>query len=277
MGNGKQIHYRRGGSGPPLVIMHPSPNSSASMTTAINAFSGAFTCIAIDTPGYGLSDDVVDDPTQLWGYADALSEILNKLDIQQTFIYGAATGAQIGIQFARKYPSRVAALVLDAVGDFGDAKQHIIDGYFQDITPVRDGTHLIKIWDMCRHLAVFFPWQSDRKADRMNVDVPPPDVIQRYVDDYLRAGPNYKKAYAEAMEVENWETTSQVTVPTAVVRNSASPVTPHTDVLIAKGLPANFTVLRCEPANRFQVQSDYFKGTSGIVAVKSATAAACRS
>ncbi len=269
MGSGKQIHYRRAGFGPPLVIMHPSPNSSASMTAAINAFSAAFTCIAIDTPGYGLSDDIVENATELWGYADALALILDKLGIGRTFIYGAATGAQIGIQFARKYQDRVTALVLDAVGDFGDVKDHIVDGYFQDITPVRDGTHLIKVWDMCRHLAVFFPWQSDRKADRMAVDVPSPALIQKHVDDYLRAGPNYKKAYAEAMVVEKWETTSQVKVSTAVVRNSASPVTPHTDALIAKGLPDNFTVLHCEPANRFQVQYDYLKplaATSGLSA-----------
>jgi pimeloyl-ACP methyl ester carboxylesterase len=274
MDGGQQIHYRRAGSGPPLIIMHPSPNSPASMAPAMAAFSAAFTCIALDTPGYGLSDDIVDDPTELWGYADALARVLDKLAIQKAFIYGAATGAQIGIQFARKHPARVATIVLDAIGDFGgDAGTHIAEGYFQDITPVRDGTHLLRVWDMCRHLSVFFPWQSDRKADRLAVDVPSPTAIQKYVDDYLRAGPNYKKAYAEAMTVEKWENTREVKVPAFVVHNSASPVAPHTDILIAKGLPENFKVLKCTPRDRFQVLLNELKSCAASTSLPAPPAA----
>ncbi|MBL8645082.1 MAG: alpha/beta hydrolase [Rhodospirillaceae bacterium] len=252
------------------MIMHPSPNSSASMTAAINAFSDVFTCIALDTPGYGLSDDIVDDPTELWGYADALARVLDALSIPKAFVYGAATGAQIGIQFARRYPGRVHTLMLDANGDFGgEAGQHIAEGYFQDIAPVRDGTHLLRIWDMCRHLSVFFPWQSTLKADRINADVASPEFIQHYVNDYLRAGPNYKKAYYEAMVVETWENTRQVTVPVVMTRNAGSPLLPHTDALIGKGLPANFKVLPCTPADRYAVQAAEMRpraGQSGLSA-----------
>lgn len=258
--DGGQIHYRRAGHGPPLIIMHPSPNSSANMTTAINAFSEIFTCIALDTPGYGLSDDVVADPTLLWGYADVVAQVLDGLGIQQACIYGAATGAQIGIQFARKYSARTALLLLDANGDFGGAAgEHIANGYFQDITPVRDGSHLIRIWDMCRHLSVFFPWQSTRGADRLALGVAPPDSIQHSVNDYLRAGPGYKKAYYQAMVVETWENTRQVSVPVHMVRNSGSVLLPHTDALIAKGLPPNFSILHCDPPQRFKVQLDAAK------------------
>jgi pimeloyl-ACP methyl ester carboxylesterase len=255
LADGRQVHYRRAGSGPPLIVMHPSPNSSASMTAAISAFAELFTCIALDTPGYGLSDDIVADPAKLWGYADVLADVLDELGIGRTYVYGAATGAQIGIQFARKYPTRVQALMLDANGDFGGAAgEHIARGYFQDISPTRDGAHLLKIWDMCRHLSVFFPWQSVRKADRLNVDPAGPAAIQHHVNDYLRAGPNYVKAYRAAMEVERWENTRQVGVPVVMTRNAGSALLAHTDALIAKGLPPNFKVLDCDPATRFAVQ-----------------------
>jgi pimeloyl-ACP methyl ester carboxylesterase len=255
LADGRQVHYRRAGSGPPLIIMHPSPNSSASMTSAISAFAPLFTCIALDTPGYGISDDIVADPTELWGYADALADILDALGIQRTCVYGAATGAQIGVQFARKYAARTALLMLDANGDFGGEEgEKIANGYFQDITPVRDGSHLLKIWDMCRHLSVFFPWHSTRKADRLSVDVAPAEAIQWQVNDYLRAGPGYKKAYHAAMMVEKWENTREVKVPTLMTRNSGSALLSHTDALIAKGLPANFRVLPCDPTTRYQVQ-----------------------
>ncbi|MDX2142633.1 MAG: alpha/beta hydrolase [Rhodospirillaceae bacterium] len=264
LADGRQVHYRRAGpksgAGPPLIILHPSPNSSASMSAAIAAFSEIFTCIALDTPGYGLSDDIVADPTDLWGYAEAVADILDALGIARTCVYGAATGAQIGIQFARKYPRRTALLLLDANGDFGGAAgDHVATGYFQDITPVRDGSHLVKIWDMCRHLSVFFPWQSVSKQDRLAVDVAAPAAIQQHVNDYLRAGPGYKKAYQAAMVVETWENARQVGVPVHMVRNSGSVLLPHTDALIAKGLPENFTILRCDPATRFKVQVEAAK------------------
>src|SRR6478609_8355349 len=102
---GGQIHYRRAGGGPPLLLMHPSPNSSALMAPMIEAMAKDFTCIAIDTPGYGISDDVVtDDTAQLYGYVIALEKILGALGIGACAIYGAATGAQIGVQFALKNP-----------------------------------------------------------------------------------------------------------------------------------------------------------------------------
>jgi pimeloyl-ACP methyl ester carboxylesterase len=262
LADGRQIHYRRAGSGPPLIMMHPSPNSSAGMVGAINAFSDTFTCLAFDTPGYGISDDIVDDPDMLWGYADALAKFLDGLGVEKTFVYGAATGAQVGIQFARKYPNRVHVLLLDGNGDFtGDLD--IAPGYFQDVTPVRDGSHLIRIWDMCRQLGVFFPWQSMRGQDRVNADVGAPEGIQRAVNDYLRAGPNYKKAYYQAMLVEKWEHTRQVTVPVFLARNQTSVLFKYTDALIAKGLPDNFTILNLDGRTRYPMQMTALKGWIG--------------
>ena len=246
-----QIHYRRAGSGPPLILMHPSPNSSAMVVPMIEAMANNFTCIAIDTPGYGISDDVVtDDTTQLYGYAVALEKILAALGIGACAIYGAATGAQIAVKFALMNPQRVPLLILDSIGDFSDEMDHVLDGYFQDIAPMRDGCHLMRVWDMCRHLSVAFPWQSTRGADRLDNDVAPPEAINKYVVDYLRAGPNYAKAYRPAVEVERWDITTRVTVPTLLAHNRSSGVIKHVDALIGKGLPANFTVVPCDAATR---------------------------
>ena len=59
----RQVHYRRAGSGPPVVLLHPSPNSSASMAPFMRALAPNFTAIALDTPSYGLSDPLaVEEP-----------------------------------------------------------------------------------------------------------------------------------------------------------------------------------------------------------------------
>jgi len=249
-----------------MVMLHPSPKSSESLEPSMAVFADSFTCIGLDTPGYGLSDDFVCNPEELWEYADALATTLDTLGLGKVCLYGSATGGQISIQFSKKYAHRISLLILDSVGDFWEEeKERILKGYFQDISPVRDGSHLLRAWDMSRHLSVFFPWQSRRDADRIISDLPSPELIQRQVNDYLRAGPGYAKAYREAFNVESWEYAKEVSVPTILTRNSSSLVLPFTDSLISKGLPANYKVLECNSANKLTLQFSAAKEMCGFI------------
>lgn len=54
--NGRAVHYRRAGSGPPIVLVHASPQSSLSLTPLIKFLAPRFTVFAFDTPGFGFSD-----------------------------------------------------------------------------------------------------------------------------------------------------------------------------------------------------------------------------
>ncbi|MEQ8508145.1 MAG: alpha/beta hydrolase [Rhodospirillaceae bacterium] len=250
--DGNQVHFRTAGRGPAMILMHPSPISSAALIPAVTAFSEKFTCIALDTPGYGLSDDFVTDKIDLIGYADAVAQILDALNLESAVIYGAATGAQIGTQFACRYPKRTRLLILDGAGHFTDEdRAQFADGYFVDITPRRDGTHLLAAWDASRHLSVFFPWMSNRLDQRVQADTQSPEAIQLHVDDMLRAGPKYKEAYWEAMRYEDHSATVKVKVPTLLSYNAGSMMRSHTEALINKGLPDNFTVVPCDPKTRY--------------------------
>jgi len=252
LANGHQVHYRIAGSGPAMVMSHPSPGSSESMVRAMNAFKDAFTCIAIDTPGYGLSDDFVSDPDGLWAYADAVAHVLDAFGLDDAIFYGAATGAQIGVQFARRYPNRTRLLVMDAAGHFSEEELVTFnEGYFVDLTPKRDGTHLISAWDASRHLSIFFPWMSDQIEHRIMGNAGSPAGIQHGVLDMLRAGPDYREAYWAAMQVENYGSASQVTVSTLLAHNVDSIVSSHAEALISQGLPDNFTVIQCDSGNRY--------------------------
>lgn len=252
--SGHQIHYRIMGAGPAMVLMHPSPISSAALLPAMTEFAKQFTCIVLDTPGYGLSDDCVTDKAELWGYADVVAQVLDAFGLESAVVYGAATGAQIGVQFARRYPDRTRLLILDSAGHFEDAEiARFENDYFVDLTPRRDGRHLLQAWDASRHLSVFFPWMASGAQDRVHADVGSPQVIQNHVDDMLRAGPNYKDAYWQAMVVEKHANTVSVSVPVILSRNDGSMMKHHTDSLIAKGLPDNFTVVPCTPSDRYAV------------------------
>lgn len=253
--DGHQIHYRIAGNGPAMILLHPSPISSVALIPAMSVFAEAFTCIALDTPGYGLSDDCVTEKEDLWGYADVVAQVLDALRLESAVIYGAATGAQIGAQFARRYPQRTRLLMMDTAGHFSDEEvERYKDDYFVDLTPRRDGRHLLAAWDASRHLSLFFPWMSDRADERIQADIAPPHVIQDHVNDMLRAGPGYRDAYFQAMRVEKHAHTVQIKVPVLLSLNSGSMMKGHTDALIGMGLPHNFTVVPCTPMTRYQDQ-----------------------
>lgn len=255
--SGQQVHYRMAGEGPPMVLMHPSPISSEALLPAMAVFSQQFTCIALDTPGYGLSDDSVTDKEGLWGYADAVASVLDVFKIDSAIIYGAATGAQIGTQFAKRYPQRTRLLMLDGAGHFTEEDRALFsDGYFIDLTPRRDGTHLLAAWDASRHLTTFFPWMSHRLEHRIHADAAPLSFVQHHVNDMLRAGPDYHLAYWEAMKVESHANTIGVKVPTLLSLNAGSMMLPHTQALIDFGLSDNFTIVRSTPQTRYQALLD---------------------
>ena len=56
-----QVHFRYGGSGPVVVMLHDSPRSSALHASNIEWLGEHFTVIALDMPGYGNSTPLPQD------------------------------------------------------------------------------------------------------------------------------------------------------------------------------------------------------------------------
>lgn len=243
----RQVHYRRGGKGPPLVMLHPSPQSSRAVLPMAQAFAEHFTVIALDAPGYGLSDAPDFDVTSLQDYLDPLRDTLDALGLPRCALYGAATGAQFAIEFSKRYPERVAVLMMDTNGHVSDEEcAQILEGYLPDIAPRRDGAHLLTTWDMVRHLTVFFPWQSTRADQRLSVPLPPAEAMQATMNDYLRAGAGYHLAYRAAFHTERAENALGLSVPATMMRWQGSIALPWTDAMLAYPLPKNIRILHAE-------------------------------
>lgn len=200
LSNGRQMHYRAMGEGPALVLLHPSPQNSEAMIPAMSAFSELCTCIAFDTPGYGLSDPLAVAEPAIADYARAFIDGLDALGIEQCYLYGAATGAQVAIEMGKLYAERVRFVMLDSNGELTDAEcaDYIARGYFADVTPRRDGGHLLTYWDMCRNLFKAFPWFSEEPEDQLGLGTPPVETIHAIMLRYLQAGEDYADAYRPA-------------------------------------------------------------------------------
>ena len=237
-------------TGPPVVLLHPSPQSGAFSLPMARRLAPNFTAIALDTPGYGLSDPLPGAPTTpaLDEYLPPLRMFLDALGLQRVALYGNATGAEIAQLFAHAHPDRVALCMLDTAGHKEDAAlDAMLEGYFPDVTPRRDGGHLLTHWDMVRSLGLFSPWHATDAAHRLTIDLPEPAVLHAKMLDYLRAGPAYAAAYRPAFYTAKHALISRIRVPVTLTRWEDKPDLSEVDALIARGLPPNFTVLRPGP------------------------------
>ena len=73
----RRVHYRRAGTGPAVVMLHLSPSWAKSLDGYTAAFAEHGAAIAIDTPGYGLSDPLDIESPDIGDFADALRDTLD--------------------------------------------------------------------------------------------------------------------------------------------------------------------------------------------------------
>ncbi len=238
--DGQRLHFLYEGLGPPIFLLHASPMSAASLMPLVSILSKTHTVIAIDTPGYGYSEEPPTQPAHVGIYADTLHKLQGQLGLEKVAIYGTATGAQIGIKYALDYPADVSYLFLDNSAHFTEAeKTDIYASYFPDLTPQEDGSHLRAVWDIVDHLFVYFPWCFQEEKYRLSTPKPPTSVLHRVALEYIKGGAHYDWAYRTAFAYEDRERIYELTVPTHIFRWEASILKPYTDRIFDKSLPAN--------------------------------------
>jgi pimeloyl-ACP methyl ester carboxylesterase len=142
-----QIHYRIGGAGKPLLLLHMNPRSSDEFRELMPIFvQQGRQVIAMDLMGFGDSDK----PSRLYSVEDYVKTaiaLLNELGIKQTDILGNHTGAFVSGEIAVTYPGRVDKLILCNVAGFGEAGKAELMRRFEEGFVIReDGSHLMDRW-----------------------------------------------------------------------------------------------------------------------------------
>lgn len=109
-----QMHYRDVGPAgrPPLLLIHQTPQFMVEFADIQPrlAASGRRS-IAVDNPGFGLSDPAPDGVT-IPDLADNMVALLEHLQVKTAIVAGHHTGAAIAAAFAARHPDRTAAVVL---------------------------------------------------------------------------------------------------------------------------------------------------------------------
>jgi pimeloyl-ACP methyl ester carboxylesterase len=196
---GRRVHYTRAGSGPPVMMLHASPCSAKVMALPQSVFAERFTAIALDTPGFGLSDPLPLAQPEITDFADALADTMDALGIARAATYGRHTGAGIGVEFARRHPDRCSMSLADGYPVFPTPySQERLAEYLAPIVPRWDGGHLLWLWFRYRDQHVFWPWDKHDDAHRSDAEVPDDDFLHRGVLELLEAGDGYRIGYAAA-------------------------------------------------------------------------------
>jgi len=215
--DGRLVHYRRSGDGPPVVLLHASPRSSIALVPLMQACPADITVFAFDTPGCGYSAPLPLGRPDVPDYAHAFAATLDALGIQCAPTYGTHTGAAIALTFAALYPERVSQLVLDGLSAFcADERAAILAGYLPPFTPHVDGTHLAWLWARVRDQYIFFPWNHRGAGARLRTAFPSALQLHEVALDLLAAGDNYRAPYTAAFSFIPQRWLPHLRVPTCI-------------------------------------------------------------
>ncbi len=224
----RQVHYRRAGAGPAVLLLHQSPQSSREMVDLMRRWALHFTLIAPDTPGYGSSDPLGPAVVPIADFAAATLEFADAIGVRRFGVYGYHTGASIGAWLAAANAERVSALAANGLAQLTDAERsNILGKYLPPLVPSWDGSHLAWLWARVREQTVFFPWHERSADTRMDLDMPEPNRLHASLMEFLRAGDNYAVAYRAAFESQPETILPGLRVPLLVTAARGDPLQEH--------------------------------------------------
>ena len=110
------IRYRRGGSGPPLLMLHGNPQTHAMWHKVAPAVVKNFTVICPDIPGYGKSfkPNLSENHKEYSkvSMANDLVEFMKLLGFMSFYIIAHDRGARIAHRLALDFPDKVLKMIL---------------------------------------------------------------------------------------------------------------------------------------------------------------------
>ena len=154
-----QLHYRYGGEGEPLLLLHQSAAWSKTWEWMLPDLAAHYRCLAVDTPGYGMSDPPLEPSPTIEDYARYVISFMDALKIERAHIYGHHTGTSIAIEVAAAYPDRVNKLMVNGIPYWEESQEEVVKraprlrNWFGTVPLREDGSHLQEVWDTINDMA----------------------------------------------------------------------------------------------------------------------------
>ncbi len=205
----RQVHYRSVGEGPAVLLVHETPMTGVMLLPLAHKLANlGMTAIALDTPGYGISDRLPQpqwpDYPMIEDYADALVETIPALGMEKAHIYGSHTGALIVLEAGVRHPNGVGGVVVDGIPIFDKAMNMALVNPQNIPTYPRqqNGTHLLQLWHRYRDHILFWPWWNLRSDATLPFPLPTAEWLQDRWLDWILPGDLYAHSYHGAFRYE---------------------------------------------------------------------------
>lgn len=230
---GRRVHYRRCGSGPPLIMVHQSPRSSAEYEGLMREWSAHFTCIAPDTPGFGQSEPLSKSDPDINDYADAVVEFINALGLTKTAAYGFHSGGIILVTALKRHPDIFTGLAIGGYAIWNAQEMAVFgDAYLPPFLPMAYGEHLTWLWNRILEQSWFFPWFDIREEARLSVAHDDPARVHAVVMDMLDSGDAYRLGYGAVLRApRDIPPPDAITPPVLITAYDGDPLQAHIDRL----------------------------------------------
>lgn len=206
-----QIHYQFATGGRPLVLLHQAIMASGQFDNVFAPLiAHGFAPIAIDMPGFGLSDTPPAAPA-IADYARCVAPVLDALGIGRAAVAGHHTGALVGTEFALAAPERVEALVIHGPMILADSERKAladdICGREIVFAARAEGAHLVDV-------ARIREWLSEGRIG--------PDRITDYVIQAMQAYRMGAYAYGHgaAFAYDHTDPLQRLALPVLILSNT---------------------------------------------------------
>ncbi len=210
--NGRQIHFRSAGSQalPTLLCLHQSPSSSVMYEPLMTALGDRFHLLAPDLPGFGGSDRLEKDATDIVtaDYAAAVHDFLFALGVNRCFVFGHHMGAGVAVQLEHDFPGTASAMVLSGPTLLTAEQQQALPGRASPIPIRSDGSHLQSMWE---RIAAKDPDAS-------------PQLVQREMQSAFSCGESYLASYTAISQQAYAEQLPTIHCPTLVYAGDHDPL-----------------------------------------------------
>jgi haloalkane dehalogenase len=110
--DGARIHYVDEGAGETLLLLHGNPSWSFLYRKIIAALRSSFRCIALDFPGYGMSEAPAGYGFTPEEHSLLLEHFVDRLGLRDLTLMVQDWGGPIGLGFAGRRPDLVPRLII---------------------------------------------------------------------------------------------------------------------------------------------------------------------
>lgn len=248
-----QVHYRDHGQGPAVLLLHQTPWFSVQYLRVQPALAAAgFRTIAIDTPGYGMSDLPAHVPT-IEEYADNLAPVLDHLGVKTAAVIGHHTGALVAAAFAHRHAARTSALVLHGLPYYTpDERTSRLAQPHWPQDPKRDGSHLSE--------------RFARVRDMIANPTASLEGVHWSVISFFLAGPTEWYGHHAAFTYDAAPAVAAIKAPTLLISNTddsvhrmASRVRSARPDFLYREMPGTAHALTDQPVEWLSVVSDFLR------------------